>query len=280
MSAPAAGGAVLVTGASTGIGRACVVRLAASGVPVLAGARKPADLEQLGAIAGVEPVELDVTDPAALEALRGRLEGTSLRGLVNNAGVNFPGPLEEQPIDELRSQFDVNTFSCFAVAQIALPALRAGRGRIVNIGSIGGRVGQPLAGAYCGSKAALRVMSSSLRRELRPWSIWVTCIEPGTIRTEIWGKGEEANREALERLSPEGRARYGRQTDAMAAVLRRQATAGLEPDAVAMRVQHALFARRPRAYDTIGRDAHALGALQAVLPTRAWDRLMDRVLGL
>ena len=280
MSTATSSGAVLITGASTGIGLACVKRLAASGVPVLAGARKPADLERLGAIDGVEPVSLDVTDQAAIEALREHLVGTPLRGLVNNAGSAVPGPLEELALDELRRQFEVNTFACIAVAQAALPALRSGRGRIVNIGSIGGRVGQPFTGPYCGSKAALRVMSTSLRRELKPWGIWVTCIEPGTISTEIWGKGAAASDEAIQALTADGRARYGRQMERMGKVVGGQATAGLEPDAVAIRVQHALFARRPRAFYTVGRDAHAMGTLQALLPTRAWDRLMDRFLGL
>jgi NAD(P)-dependent dehydrogenase (short-subunit alcohol dehydrogenase family) len=280
MSTPGVSGTVLVTGASTGIGRACTERLAAAGAQVLAGARKAEDLEALGAIPGVEAVALDVTEPAAIAALGERLRGRALRGVVNNAGAAVPGPLEELPLDDLRRQFEVNTFACIAVVQATLPALRSGRGRIVNIGSIGGRVGQPFTGPYCGSKAALRIMSSSLRRELRPWGIWVTCIEPGTINTEIWAKGDTESAAAIEALSPDGRARYADRMQRMAKVLRRLDGNGLEPDAVAVRVQHALYARRPRAFDTIGRDAHAMGTLQALLPTRAWDRFMDRYLGL
>lgn len=279
MSKPGVSGTVLVTGASTGIGRACVERLAAAGAQVLAGARKPADLDALGAIPGVEPIALDITDPAAIAALAGRLDGAAMRGLVNNAGAAVPGPLEELPLEALRRQFEVNTFAHFAVIQACLPALRSGRGRIVNIGSIGGRVGQPFAGPYCGSKAAMRVMSASLRRELRPWGVWVTCIEPGTINTDIWEKGDAESQAAIAALSPDGRARYGERMERMAGVLRKQDGSGLEPDAVALRVQHALYARRPRAFDTIGRDAHAMGTLQALLPSRAWDALMGRYLG-
>lgn len=274
------GGTVLVTGASTGIGRAAAEHLAARGVTVLAGARKQADLDALAKISGVEPVALDVADPASVDALRTRLAGASLRGLVNNAGIALAGPLEEMPLDELRRQFEVNVFGAVAVTQAALPALRSGRGRIVNIGSIGGRAAQPFTGAYCGSKGAMRQMSSTLRRELRPFGLWVTCIEPGTIRTEIWSKGEDATQEALERMSPDGLARYGDAMRKMGARVHRQATAGIEPGAVARRIEHALYSRRPRAYDTVGRDAHILGALQALLPVRAWDRLMDRILGL
>ena len=275
----AGSGAVLVTGASTGIGQATVELLAARGVPVIAGARGAADLERLGRVAGVEALELDVTDAGHVDRLRARLDGTPLRGLVNNAGIALAGPLEEMPLDELRRQFEVNVFGQIAVTQVALPSLRTGRGRVVNIGSIGGRVAQPYTGAYCGSKGAIHLMSSSLRRELRPWGIWVTCIEPGTIATQIWGKGDAANREAVEAMSPEGRARYAGGMEAMAKVVRRQEGAGLEPTAVARRVEHALFSRRPRAFDTVGRDAHALGIVQALLPVRTWDWFMNRYLG-
>jgi NAD(P)-dependent dehydrogenase (short-subunit alcohol dehydrogenase family) len=273
-------GAVLVTGASTGIGEATTKLLAGRGVPVLAGARAQSDLERLGRIKGVEPVALDVTDAAAIDALRERISRAALRGLVNNAGISLVGPLEETPLDELRRQFEVNMVGQIAVTQAALPALRSGHGRIVNIGSIGGRVGQPFVGAYCGSKGAIHLMSSSLRRELRPWGIWVTCIEPGTIATEIWDKGDEAGRAALEAMSPEGRARYGARMESMAAVVRRQAGSGIQPEAVARRIEHALFARRPRAYELVGRDARAISVLHAILPVRVWDRFVDRRLGL
>jgi NAD(P)-dependent dehydrogenase (short-subunit alcohol dehydrogenase family) len=276
----AGSGAVLITGASTGIGEATVELLAARGVPVVAGARGAADLERLGKVPGVEPLELDVTDAAHVERLGARLAGTPLRGLVNNAGVALAGPLEEMPLDELRKQFEVNVFGQIAVTQVALPSLRDGRGRVVNIGSVGGRVAQPFTGAYCGSKGAVHLMSSSLRRELRPWGIWVTCIEPGSIATKIWSKGDAANKASVEAMSPEGRARYARSMEGMAKVVRRQDTAGLEPAAVARRIEHALFSRRPRAYDLIGRDAHLLAALHAVLPVRTWDWFMDRYLGL
>jgi NAD(P)-dependent dehydrogenase (short-subunit alcohol dehydrogenase family) len=272
-------GAVLVTGASTGIGEATAKLLAARGVPVIAGARGQDDLERLGRIDGVEPLALDVTDADAIAALRERLAGERLRGLVNNAGITVTGPLEELPLDELRRQFEVNLFGQVAVTQAALPALRSGRGRIVNIGSIGGRVGQPFVGAYCGSKGAMHLMSSSLRRELRPWGIWVTCIEPGTIATEIWAKGDEDSRAAIEAMSADGRARYGEAMDRIAAVVRRQSGRGLPPEAVARRIEHALFSRRPPAYELVGRDARALGVLHAILPVRVWDRLMSRALG-
>ena len=225
------GGAVLVTGASTGIGEATAERLAARGVPVLAGARKQSDLER------ARP------DPRRRAARarrhrrrrdRARCASGSRRtrcaGSSTTRASRSPGRSRRLPLDDLRRQFEVNTVGQIAVTQAALPALRLGRGRIVNIGSIGGRVGQPFAGAYCGSKGAIHLMSSSLRRELRPWGIWVTCIEPGTIATEIWDKGDEADR-AAHRGDVAGRARALRRArwSSMAAVVRRQA--GQRPSA-------------------------------------------------
>ncbi len=275
MSAP-----VLVTGASTGIGRATVERLAGSGIPVLAGVRSASAAAALGALGGVEAITLDVTSTADLAALGERLEGSGLRGLVNNAGIAVPGPLEALPLDDLRRQFDVNVIAQVAVLQAALPALRLARGRIVNIGSVGGRVGQPYVGAYCGSKGALHLMSASLRRELMPWGIWVACVEPGAIDTEIWRKGQESADQVLDGLTPEGRVLYGARMAKMRAVVARQTRGATRPDVVAERIEHALTAPRPRAYYLVGRDALVFNTLQTVLPARAVDRLMSRALGL
>ena len=172
--------------------------------------RTAAGADAVGAIPGVESVLLDVTDAGQVGALAAQLDGAPLAGLVNNAGIAVGGPLEELALDDLRRQFEVNVFACVAVAQAALPSLRIARGRIVNVGSIGGRVGTPFLGAYAGSKGAIRVMSASLRRELRPWGIWVACVEPGAAATEIWRKGAESTAEFSEQLSPAGRERYGR----------------------------------------------------------------------
>ena len=173
----------------------------------------------------------------------------------------------------------MNVFAGVAVAQATLPALRTGRGRIVNIGSIGGRVGQSFVGAYCGSKGAVHLMSASLRRELRPWGIWVACVEPGVIDTEIWGKGQSSAEDLLEGLSPEGRARYGERMAQMSDLVGEQTQDALSPDEVAERVEHALTSRRPRAYYLIGRDAHGLALLDK-LPARVTDRILERILGL
>lgn len=272
MSAP-----VLVTGASTGIGRATAERLAGGGIPVLAGVRTPADAEALGAVPGVEPLILDVTDTAHVAALGERLGGHALRGLVNNAGITVPGPLEELALDDLRRQFEVNLFGAIAVTQAALPALRTARGRIVNVGSIGGRVGQPFVGAYCGTKGALHLMSASLRRELRPFGVWVACVEPGAIDTAIWGKGEASSDELLARFSPDARARYAAHMGRVRELAEREARRALAPAEAARRIEHALTAGRPRAYYLLGPDAWILWALDRMLPARLADRALSRL---
>ena len=189
---------VLVTGASTGIGEATALRLKGAGWDVLAGARKDADLERLRA-AGVTPVRLDVTDPQTIAAARAELGDRALGGLVNNAGVAVSAPIEFVPLDDLRHQLEVNLIGQVAVVQAFLPALREGRGRVVNVSSIGGRIALPMVGPYAASKFGLEAVSDSLRREVRPWGIHVALIEPGAVTTPIWDKG----RETADRLEAE-----------------------------------------------------------------------------
>ena len=193
---------VVVTGASTGIGRATSERLARAGTPVIAGVRKQTDFDALAAIPGVEPVILDVTKADDVAALAERVRGSALSGLVNNAGSAMPGPLEALPLDDLRAQFELNVFSCVAMAQVTIPALRLGRGRIVNIGSIGGRVGQAYVGAYCGSKGAIHLMSASMRQELRPWKILGLLRRAVDDRHGDLGQGREQRRGPHERHEP------------------------------------------------------------------------------
>ena len=162
----------LVTGASSGIGQACAVRLASSGWRVLAGVRRTGE-----APAGTEEVLLDVTDPEQIGAAAERVE--ELSGLVNNAGIAVAAPLEFLPPDDLRRQLEVNVIGQVAVTQAFLPALRRARGRIVIVGSIAGRSALPFLGAYAASKHALEAVADSLRVELRPFGIAVSIVQPG-----------------------------------------------------------------------------------------------------
>jgi NAD(P)-dependent dehydrogenase (short-subunit alcohol dehydrogenase family) len=279
---------VVVTGASTGIGQACALHLAANGFDVLAGVRKPEDGERLRTAAGsngsLTPLPLDVIDPDSVREAGATVEARTgergLAGLVNNAGIGTGGPLEFISLDDVRRQFEVNLIGQIAVTQTMLGALRTGRGRIVNMGSIGGRTPAPFVGPYSASKAALRATSESLRRELRPWGIWVTTVQPGAIATPIWDKGAATAEDMRDRLPAGAHALYGDVLDNMGTTTEKMAAAGIPPERVARVVDHALTARWPRRDYVVGRDARMQIALDRVLPTRVFDGLVRRFMGI
>jgi NAD(P)-dependent dehydrogenase (short-subunit alcohol dehydrogenase family) len=272
-------GTVVITGASTGIGRATAVRLARAGFDVLAGVRREEDGAALRADDGrIEPVLVDVTDAGQIAALGERVAGAPLAGLVNNAGIAVAGPLEGIPLDEMRRQYEVNVFGLLAVTQALLEPIRAGHGRIVNIGSIGGRINTPFVGPYSSSKAAVRSLSAALRRELRPWDIRVALVEPGALDTPIWRKGEEGAEETIGALPERVRTLYARPLEALVAATRKIAANASSPDDAAQAVEHALTAQRPRTLYTVGREARIQGALHGVLPARTFDALVERAM--
>jgi NAD(P)-dependent dehydrogenase (short-subunit alcohol dehydrogenase family) len=276
-----ASGTVVVTGASTGIGRVTALRLAGAGFDVLGGVRREEDGAALRAADGrIEPVIVDVTNADQIAALAARVGGGPLAGLVNNAGIAVAGPLEGIPIDEIRRQYEVNVFGLLAVTQALLEPLRAGRGRIVNVGSIGGRLGTPFVGPYSSSKAAVRALSAALRRELRPWGIHVALIEPGALDTPIWRKGADTADETLGQLSERVRTLYAKQLDALVRNVNKIAAGATPPEAAAEAIEHALTAERPKALYTVGREARIQGALHAVLPARTFDALVQRAMGI
>lgn len=271
--------AALITGASSGIGKACALRLARGGWRVLAGVRRREDGERLLEEAGerLEPVLLDVTEARSIAAAAERLGEGALQGLVNNAGIALGLPLEHLPLDELRRQLEVNLVGQVAVTQALLPHLRRGPGRIVNVGSIAGRSALPFLGAYAASKHALEAVTDSLRVELRPFGIEVAIVEPGTIATEIWQTAAETSQRVAAGLAPEALALYAER----AAAFRKAAAAAAgraEPaDEVARIIEHALTARRPKTRYRVGRDA-ARRAWVERLPDRLRDRVYERVL--
>jgi NAD(P)-dependent dehydrogenase (short-subunit alcohol dehydrogenase family) len=276
-------GTVVVTGAASGIGRATALRLAGNGHRVLAGVRRERDGSELAAAAPagtLEPVLLDVTDAAHLAALGGRLAALPVTGLVNNAGIAVTGPLEAVDLDQLRRQFEVNLVGQVAVTQAALPALRAGVGRIVNVGSIGGRVGPPFLGPYASSKGALRTLTAALRRELAPWGLHVALVEPGAIDTDIWRKGLDGADEQLAALPERARELYGPQMQALRETTVKIAGGAIPAERVARDIEHALTAARPRTLYTVGTDARVQGVLNLLLPARVLDRLIARGMGL
>jgi NAD(P)-dependent dehydrogenase (short-subunit alcohol dehydrogenase family) len=277
--------AVVITGASTGIGRACALRLDGLGWDVFAGVRRDADGERLREAASerLVPVTLDVTDHAAIAAAAERVEKATgergLAGLVNNAGVAVTAPLEFLPLDDLRQQLEVNLVGQIAVTQAFLPLLRRARGRVVNIGSVGGRVALPFMGPYHASKFGMEGLTDSLRQELRPFGIEVSIVEPGTIATDIWEKGAAAADDVIERMPERARELYGERMEAMRAAALEAGPNGIAPDAVARVVEHALTARRPRTRYLVGRDAKTNARVSRVVPDRIFDRLVARQLG-
>jgi NAD(P)-dependent dehydrogenase (short-subunit alcohol dehydrogenase family) len=272
-------GTVLVTGASSGIGEATALHLGELGFDSVAAVRKHEDAERLAA-SGVRTVKLDVTDTGSIDAARTELGGGPLAGLVNNAGIAVAAPLEFLPLDQLRHQLEINLIGQLAVTQAFLPALRAGRGRIVNVSSIGGRVALPLVGAYNASKFALEAVSDSLRRELHSQGVDVIVIEPGGVKTPIWRKGDELATELTADMPPEAERLYGKLIEALRRETTKIATErGIEPRVVAETIGEALTTKRPRARYLVGRDAKLRGPLAKVLPARMMDRAIARAMG-
>jgi NAD(P)-dependent dehydrogenase (short-subunit alcohol dehydrogenase family) len=275
--------AVLVTGASTGIGRATALRLDAAGWRVFAGVRREEDAESLRREGSdrLAPLSLDVTDPEQIAAAAARVEAESaggLAGLVNNAGVAVPSPLETIPIEDFRRQVEVNLTAQVAVTQALLPALRRARGRIIFISSIGGRIAFPMTGAYHAAKFGIEAVGDVFRQELRPWGLRVSIVEPGSIDTPIWDRGERTADEIGGR-SPQREALYGRAIERYREVVRQTAERGISPEKVARTVEHALDSPRPRTRYLVGIDAKLQARLRPLIPTPLFDRIVARTMG-
>jgi NAD(P)-dependent dehydrogenase (short-subunit alcohol dehydrogenase family) len=275
---------VLVTGASTGIGRATALRLDASGWRVFAGVRRDGDAEDLRLAASdrLVPLMLDITEAAQIAAAAERIEaeaGGQLDGLVNNAGVAIPSPLETLPIEDFRRQIEVNLTGQVAMTQAVLPSIRRARGRIVFISSIGGRIAFPMTGAYHAAKFGIEAVGDIFRQELRSWGISVSIVEPGSIDTPIWERGERTADEVGER-SPQLEELYGRAVERYRKVVKQTAERGIAPDKVAAAIEHALTDGRPRSRYLVGIDAKVQARLKPLLPTPVFDRIVARVMGL
>jgi NAD(P)-dependent dehydrogenase (short-subunit alcohol dehydrogenase family) len=290
---------VLVTGASTGIGRATVDTLVRQGALVWAGVRREEDAASLeDAHPGrVTALRFDITDEQAVASAAAQVRaGGALHGLVNNAGVALPAPLEFMPLTEFRRQLEINLVGQLAVTQAVLPALRAaaeastqaardgipeGAGkppapRIVMIGSIGDRIAGPMIGAYHAAKFGLAGLTGSLRAELAPAGIEVVLIEPGAIATPIWSRGGAAAEALLSKLPAEAMQRYAPQARAARDQAARAARDGLPPSAVAEVIARALTTSRPRPRYLVGRDARIAAAL-TYLPDRLRERILARI---
>ena len=264
--------AVVVTGASTGIGADAAERLAALGFVVYAGVR---DLASAPNAERIRPLQLDVTDAAQIAAAAATVaaDGIPLAALVGNAGIAVGGPLEDLPLAEFRRQFEVNVFGSLAVAQAFLPHLRRVRGRLVLVGSIAGRLSIPFVAPYSASKFALRAIADAFRVELAPAGIAVALIEPGSVKTPIWAKGRASRERLMTMLPPEAIERYGPQLDAVFARTEAEERTGLPVERVGRAIVHAVTAKRPRGSYLIGVPAR-VGSIAAMLPASLRDRMI------
>jgi NAD(P)-dependent dehydrogenase (short-subunit alcohol dehydrogenase family) len=268
--------AVVVTGASTGIGRATVVELVSAGFQVFGTVRREADAESLRRQFPdlVTPVIMDLLDEDSVRAAGAMVNAAGpLFGLVNNAGAVIPSPLETMPIEVFRRQIEINLTGQLLVTQVMLPALHrsadeTGDARIIMVGSISGRLSVPMLGGYGAAKHGLAGLSSSLRAELAPFKIKVVLIEPGAIKTPIWNRGLEAGQQVRSK-DPERNIRYADQIKTAGAWTRRGAASGLDASAAAKVILHALLRDNPAPRQVVGRDAKVMAAMVRMLPFRA-----------
>jgi NAD(P)-dependent dehydrogenase (short-subunit alcohol dehydrogenase family) len=237
--------AVLVTGAGRGIGLAITEHMSGRGWDVYATARSDAALDSLDRLPNLDPIPLDVTDRSAIAALGGQLPG-ALNGVVNNAGIIVNGPVEGLSIDDLSRQFDVNVIAQIAVTQAVLPKIRDARGRVVFISSIGGLFTTPGTGAYNASKYAIELLADALRMELRPWRIPVSLVEPGSIRTDMWGDVLNEYDRMSKQLTNEHRHLYASHLAGSRRLLGRMQKLAADPKKVVKAVDHALASKRPK----------------------------------
>jgi NAD(P)-dependent dehydrogenase (short-subunit alcohol dehydrogenase family) len=273
---------VVITGASTGIGEACALHLAKSGWQVFAGVRKQADEERLrrSGLPQLVPIYLDVTDHdsimAAADLVTKAIGNRGLMGLINNAGLAIGGPLEFLPLADLRQQLEVNVIGQIAVTQCFLSLLRQGRGRVINMSSISGRVATPFLGPYAASKFALEALTDSLRLELQPWRIEVISIEPGAVATPIWDKSLSRADTMVKELPAQVNALYGTRLDRLREKVSKTGQQGIPSAEVARVVAEALLAKRPKTRYLVGRDAKWGALLVKLLPDRWRDWLIMR----
>jgi NAD(P)-dependent dehydrogenase (short-subunit alcohol dehydrogenase family) len=279
-------GAIVITGASTGIGAAAALRMDQRGYRVFAGVRRDEDGERLRAMATdrLTPLMIDVTHQRSIDDAAAVVEEATgrhgLAGLVNNAGIAVTGPVEYLQLDRYRQQFEINYFGQIAVTQAFMPAIRRGAGRVVFMGSIAGRVSAPFLSPYAGTKHALEALTDSMRVEMAPWDIKVSVIEPGAIKTPIWDKGLKVADEVLDESPEEAVRLYEPFIEPVRSYAREQNEAGADVSKVSDVVEHALTAKRPKTRYLVGRDARIQALAKKWLPDSFVDRLTRQQLGL
>jgi NAD(P)-dependent dehydrogenase (short-subunit alcohol dehydrogenase family) len=264
---------VLVTGAGRGIGLAITKHMSERDWDVYATARSDAALRSLDGMRHVHAIALDITDRSAIAALPDHLPA-ELNGVVNNAGIILNGPVEGLSLDDLTQQLDVNVISQIAVTQAVLPKIRAARGRVVFMSSVSGLITTPGTGAYNASKYAIESLADALRMELRPWRIPVSLIEPGPIRTDMWGDVLNDYDMMTKQLSEQHRELYASHIAGSRKLLGRTQKLAADPKRVTKAVDHALTSRRPKRRYLLDIASRAQIAAVAISPTAVTDTIL------
>lgn len=276
---------IVVTGVSTGIGWGVTKILIQNGFRVFGSVRKTQDAERLKAEFGEAfiPLLFDVTDEKAVHAaaaqVRETLNGETLFGLVNNAGVAFPAPLMHQPIDEFRGQMEINLIGQLIVSQAFIPLLGADRslkgkpGRIINISSVSGKRGAPFVGAYVTSKHALEGLSETLRIELMLYGIDVIIIGPGAVATPIWDKADHLDLSAYQHTE------YIQAAEKFRKYMVADGKKGYPPEKIGEVTLRALTARKPRTRYAVVPGVLTNWLLPMLLPKRLVDNILAKALG-
>ncbi len=271
---------ILITGASTGIGHELTAKFLERGYFVWAGVRKPETLASLKQKFSdrLEVLKLDVTVNSDIESAHQKIAqaGVTDFALVNNAGIALGGPIEAIEIEEWKKLFEVNVFGLLRVTQIFLPLLRKTKGRVVNIGSISGRMSSPFLAPYTSSKHAVRAITDSLRRELRSLGVKVVLIEPGPIKTEIWDKSIESSRKLETKISPELQSVYGEALDNLVLAVEEVARNAVPTSHVTEKVIKAIELENPYPYYLVGKGIHLQALVLRVIPVRWLDAIFAR----
>ena len=277
---------LFISGCSTGIGRACALHFAKNEYCVYAGVRKASDAESLKAAdntGNLEPVILDVTNESQLSDLKAYLSqkigDEGLVGIINNAAIARGGPLEYVVPQVVRDMFNVNVMGPVLITQTLLPLVRTANGRIVNIGSIGGKVANPMMGAYSITKFGLEAFNDSLRQELAPQGIHVSLIEPGPIDTPTLQSSDQQIQEVLDSLTDEGKERYGNSIAQIRVYFQAVQNKSLPPQVVVDAAEHALESERPKTRYLVTKEAKIGNFLRWMLSDRALDMILKKSLG-
>ena len=264
---------VLITGCSTGIGRAAAERLAGAGHTVYATARKPEAIEDLEA-KGCRTLALDVTDEASMKAAVSAVEEAegAVGALVNNAGYSQSGAVESVNLDDIRAQFETNVFGLIRMSQLVLPKMRErGEGRIVNLGSMGGKLTFPGGGIYHATKYAVEAISDAMRFELGGFGVQVVLLEPGLIVTEFASAAVGAINSGTTENGPYAEFNQAVAASTVGAYEGPTAKLGGGPEAVAKAIEKAITARRPKARYPVTPSARIVMGQRKLFTDRMWD---------